>query len=337
MKRSLFSFSMLALLVGTQAAAWGLTVRVQGAKALPGDTPDVCVYLDQNDGTVSGLQVDLYWDSSCLSVDRSSGDQAACVMNPETGRSTFQTRVLGSDRMRALMVNLSDPSPMPPTVSQLFCCQFRVSAAAEGRTCGVTPSNIVLSDRQGQRLPFTAVGGSITVARGSDERGLGSGGMGPGGVMAPGAVQGGSTGGATTGGTGAPGEGGPAIAPAAPVRGGAPAGAPPAPAVAPAPMVPPPAQGAPAGGGEESVSTPEAVVATPEATLAPTPAATPEITKPTAAPTRLDQATPEKKPDKVGTTTPEMKKSPPVGTPTAATAARTPQKKPKARKSPTPR
>jgi|GEM_PF-5466242 len=126
-------------------AAMGLTVQVQGASASPGDTPDVCVYLPDSDGTVAGVQLDLFWDSSCLSVDRSSGDQAACVMNPETKRSTFQTRVLSEGRLRAVLVSLNDVSPIPANVRQLFCCQFRVSPNAGGRTCGV--SQLVQRDR----------------------------------------------------------------------------------------------------------------------------------------------------------------------------------------------
>ncbi|GBD27546.1 hypothetical protein HRbin30_02897 [bacterium HR30] len=335
MKKYTLVFGLVVLWGAMQGSAWGLTLRVQGAQALPGDTPDVCVFLDGNDGTVSGLQVDLTWDSSCLSIDRSSGDQAACVMNPETGRSTFQTRVLASDRMRALMVSLHDTSPMPATVNQLFCCQFRVSAAAGGRTCGVTPANVVLSDPRGQRLRFTGVGGSITVARGRDEPGMGTGGVAPGGAMVPGVVQGGGSGGATAGGAGAPGEGGRAVAPAPAAVGGAPGGVPPVPAAAPVPAMPAAVQGAPAAVGTEGGATPEALAATPETPAQATPVGTPKEKRPTPAPTGPTKPAVAETPPKAATPSPEVKKTPAAGTPTAAAAVKTPHKKPKGRKSPT--
>lgn len=308
---------ILVTLASAVGPVWGLTLRVQGTNAFPGDTPDVCVFLDNNDGTVSGLQVDLVWDSSCLSVDRSTGDQAACVMNPETGRSTFQTRVLASDRMRALLLSLNDTSPMPRTVNQLFCCQFRVSAAAGGRTCGVNLTNVILSDPKGQRLQSTGVGGSIVVARARDERGVGTGGVGTGaGVAAP-AVSGGSGGVAT-------GESEPSGAPVAPggpgAAGPAPAGAPPAPVGVPAQAPPAPAVNVPAEAAVEGEMTPEPTVQS-------TPGRTPKATKPTPAATPPTKATPAGTPPKADTPNTGTEKTPTAGTPLPGAEARTPRTK----------
>ncbi|MCX8073573.1 MAG: hypothetical protein N3C12_14175 [Candidatus Binatia bacterium] len=307
------------MLVGSlfSAQAFAITLRVQGANASPGDTPDVCVYLDENDGTVSGLQVDLVWDSSCLTVDRGMGDQGACVMNPETGRSTFQTRVLANDRLRALMVSLNDTTPMPESVHQVFCCQFRVSPAAGGRTCGINVANVILSDRKGQRINVTGVGGSITVARAGDQGGVPVGGTGSGGVIAPAIVGGGQSG---MGSGGAAAGAAPAAPPAAGVSGGAAPAA--APAVAPAPAVQaPPAAGVPA----QVAPAPAEVMAgaTPQAEGTAQPAvATPEPTAAGTAPTK--PASLAKTPAAVGTPTPEGKKSPAQATPAGATPAGSP-------------
>lgn len=316
---------IVAVVVGAawfaSESAMGLTVQVQGASASPGDTPDVCVYLPDNDGTVAGVQLDLFWDSSCLSVDRSSGDQAACVMNPETKRSTFQTRVLSEGRLRALLVSLNDVSPIPANVRQLFCCQFRVSPNAGGRTCGVNLSNVIASNSNGQRLSVTGVPGSIAVAGGAQAGGVRAGGVGPGKVMAPAVIEGGSAPQApvAAGAGGGPGAGGPAVAP---VQGGAVGAAPPAAPAVPAvpagapgavPVAPQPAMQAEPAAAEGEAAPQGTAAATPASTEKPAP--TKEATKATS---------PAKTPGGVGTPTPEIKKSPVGPTPAGATPAATP-------------
>lgn len=289
----------LAMLMGgvcsvVATGAWALSLVVEGGSAAPGDTPDVCVSLADNDGNVSGVQVDLFWDSSCLTVDRTSGDQPACIVNRETRRS-LNARVLSSGQVRVLLLSLTDATPMPASVRQLFCCQFRVSRQAAGRTCGINMSNVIASNAAGQRVPISGVPGSIVVRGGAQAGGVGAGGSGPGSAMRPGAaVEGGAPSAASGGSGGAPAAagGGPAVAPV-------PAGRVPAPPVGGAmPQMP------------ESGTT---AAATEETTSESSPAVTPEATKPTAG---TAQATKVASPG----TTPEHKGSPTA----AATPARSP-------------
>ncbi len=201
-------------------AARAVTLVVQGGEVSPGDTPDVCVAMPDNDGTVAGLQLDLVWDSSCLAVDTAFGKEGACVVSPGV-QKTLHSNVRSPGSLRILLLSLSDTSTIPAGVTQLFCCQFRVSPAASGRTCAVSLSGAIASDPNGNRLgSLRTVPGAIAVRRPSAEE---MGGAAPGAasrpVVVPPVV-----------------EGGPASAPApADVRGSQPA----APAAAPvAPVVP---------------------------------------------------------------------------------------------------
>ncbi|GIW45657.1 MAG: hypothetical protein KatS3mg077_2939 [Candidatus Binatia bacterium] len=322
MKRYAWTLSIGVLWACAASAALAATVRVQGTSASPGDTPDVCVFLDNNEGNVAGLQADLFWDSSCLTADRSTGDQAACVVNPDTGRSLFQTRILSAGQMRVIMASLNDTSPMPASVSQLFCCQFRVSEKAAGRTCGVNLSNVILSDPGGQRLPVNGVPGSIAVRGGAQERGVRASGSGPGSVMVPAVVEGGAAPAAPAAGAGTTGGAAPA-APVAPAVGAAPAVAPAAPV---APVVP--QMQAPAAAGAEGAApagaTPEERAEATAASPAPTPAAT-KATPAATAPVR--GTPPATAAQAVGTPTAEAKQSPAA----PSREAKTPHKKSKER------
>jgi len=232
----------LGLLV-LASSAQALTFVAQGGEASPGDTPDVCVSLADNNGMVAGFQMDLVWDSSCLTVDTASGSEGACFvvsdgLRNKSIRSSLQG---GGNSLRILVLSLSDTAPIPASVRDLFCCQFRVSPAAAGRTCGVSVSNVIASDPAGNRISgVRAVPAAITVRRpdaysGGPGPGLGAG---AGVAPAPVVVEGGRAAPGTSGGAAEP-------APAAQPRPAVPVvpGAVPAvPAAEPAGVPVPPAQ-----------------------------------------------------------------------------------------------
>lgn len=138
-----------------------LSIRPEsGEIRLPGDHVNICLYLDVNTGNVSGLQADVLWDPQCLALAAIVDDRASCAVEPDTGRSTFDTRVLGPGRLRMLMVNLFDTSPIESEVTRLACCAFR--AVGRGKTsCEVYLDAVVASDPRGQRLPVKVRHGSV--------------------------------------------------------------------------------------------------------------------------------------------------------------------------------
>ena len=327
---------MVVAMLGLFAAevAQALTFVVQGGQASPGDTPDVCVALPDNDGTVAGFQMDLVWDSSCLSVDQASTNEGACFANPEARRAMFRTSLRGNNGLRILALNLTDTSPIPAGVRDLFCCQFRVAPAAGGRTCAISVSEAIASDPKGNRLPnVRSVPGAIAVRGGAEERGARAPFAGPGAVMMPPVVEGGAAPRQAEGGSGSA----PAPAPrasgggvsTAPVQGVAkpvaPAGvsaephAPEAPPVALVPAEPVRPEGIPAmaaEGGATPEATPQGEEPLGTSVTTGTPGRTPSpIATPPAAPTPQAQPTGGATP--AGSPKPRENESP-QGTPTPA-------------------
>ncbi len=304
-KSSALLLTSFALLAQTALA---VTVVVESTNATPGDTPYICVNLPDNDGQVSGIQMDLSWDPSCLNIVTQSATEGACAVNPATNRTTFRTRVNAGNSMKVLMFNMSDTTPIPASEQQLFCCQFQVSPAAAGRTCGINLSNVIASSATGTRLPVSPRPGTITVggARG-DSQMHGGGGL-PGALVIPPIVTGGEAPAPAAGsaGTGAAGSG--AAAPAA-GRAVVPA-APAAPAVPAAPEVPeiPAAEPVPDGAAPAATVGAEHVAGTPATDT--TPRRTPAAGSPTVKSTVKETAKP------IGTPTPEAHKTDHKDTPT---------------------
>ena len=131
-----------AVCAGMMAACVLCTDRVLLA-ADTGST-DVCVTLNNSNGRVSGLQLDLTWDPSCMSAQTAEGDAAACSSNPST-RKNVQTKLFANTpTMRALFLSVSDTSPVQD--DELFCCRFTV--AQSGSCCSLSVSNLILAGRQ---------------------------------------------------------------------------------------------------------------------------------------------------------------------------------------------
>lgn len=138
----------------------GLTVAVQDAAASADGTAKVCVRLENNSGNVSGMQMDLKWDPACLRAGESAAEPK-CTMNPAAQRAMFRAVVRNPGSLRVVFLNLTDTTPMPASVGELFCCEFRVAEGSSGRKCSVDVTNAIASDPKGVRLPIGVRGGSV--------------------------------------------------------------------------------------------------------------------------------------------------------------------------------
>jgi len=301
----------IGVIAVTALRASAVTVAVDGS-----GFPTVCFALTDNNGQVSGIQMDIGWTNGCISANPGGNSgEAACDVNPQTNRTTFKTRVSpGGNSMRVIMLNIADTTPIPANVSQLFCCSF--SAGSTGGTCPISLSNTIASDPKGTRLPVSTINGAVTVS-GSGQSGN-SGGVGSGPAIAPppavvgGApaapVGGGGTGGTGTSGTTSNPSGGGTTTRAG--SAGSVPGAPGAPAVPAVPGAQAPAE----------VPAPAGVIPAAEQTVnAELKKFTPGTPKPTPAkdtPTAKAKATAKETPQPKGTPTPEKKQSP-KKTPTA--------------------
>src|SRR5690242_13803147 len=83
------------LLIGTRLCAQN-AVAVQSQQAPAASSIDVCVTMSGSGGRVSGIQMNMDWDSQCLQITTGNGDEGSCQKGPDTGRDTFKTRVHGN-------------------------------------------------------------------------------------------------------------------------------------------------------------------------------------------------------------------------------------------------
>jgi hypothetical protein len=110
---------------------------------------DVCVAMAGSNGMVGGLQMELSWDSACMTAALATGNAAQCTSNPSTGKSV-ETGLLSDAEMRVLFLSLSDTSPVPD--GDLFCCKFAVAQSQAGSCCSVELGNLILAGLTGHRI-----------------------------------------------------------------------------------------------------------------------------------------------------------------------------------------
>ena len=141
--------SILAILC--LSACGGGDSRQHAAAQVSAQLPstDVCVAMAGSNGEVGGLQMDLTWDSACMTAARATGNAAKCTSNPSTGKSV-ETARLSDAEMRALFFSVSDTSPVPD--GELFCCRFAVAPSQAGSCCSVNIGNLILADPTGGRI-----------------------------------------------------------------------------------------------------------------------------------------------------------------------------------------
>jgi len=330
------------------AAAPVALVLCAGSVTRAAAAGNLCIAMADSNGQVAGIQVDLKWDSACMSPNQGSGGMAQCTADPATGKQV-RASVRPGPTLKAILFSMTDTNPFGD--GSLFCCSFTRSSSAGSACCGLTMGNILGSDSTGKAIAandFTLVATMDGQTCAASQAGSGgqqrpvAGGLqgGGGGVVAPPAVSGGApapvpqapvagagatTAGGTTGG-GAAKAAAPVVgvAPVVPGAGGVPAGSG---AGAPAPE-------APAGMDQVQRALEQfrgAATAPTEAT-APRAIATPERTRAAGTPTAKTRATEAHgTPTAAAEKTPEANKTPqatPQGTPEATPLA-TPKAKPR--------
>jgi hypothetical protein len=121
---------------------------------------DVCVAMTGSKGEVGGLQMDVSWNSTCMTAARAGGSDAQCAPNPSTGKSV-QTALLSDAYMRALFLSLSDQGPVPD--GELFCCKFAVASSQTASCCSVEIGNLILAGPTGSRIDGPNVAVQVSV------------------------------------------------------------------------------------------------------------------------------------------------------------------------------
>lgn len=128
---------------------WGLAIAacvMSPVAAAPARTAatDVCVIMTGSNGQVSGLQLDLSWDPTCMTAERGAGDAAKCNANPATGKSVQTKLFPNNSTLRALFLSVSDTSPVPD--DELFCCRFTFTSAQANPCCVARIDNLILAN-----------------------------------------------------------------------------------------------------------------------------------------------------------------------------------------------
>jgi hypothetical protein len=156
--RVLLASAAAAALFGGARPASAASIQVGSAKAVPGQSTEICVFLKDSGARVAGVQMDLGWDGSCLTPDLAGGGAATCRANPATGKRV-QSSLKGST-LKVFFFSITDLRPIPD--GELFCCSFTLARSASAPCCSVTISGVRGSTGRGQPITdITASGGSI--------------------------------------------------------------------------------------------------------------------------------------------------------------------------------
>jgi hypothetical protein len=129
-------------------AATALFLSAAGAPAMAGN---LCVSMSGSGGQVAGFQLDLKWDSGCMSADKGSGDSARCTADPSTGKDVHSSLKAGPGNLRALFFSMSDTNPIGD--GDVFCCSFTRSSTSGNACCGLSMGRVSGSDSTGRSIP----------------------------------------------------------------------------------------------------------------------------------------------------------------------------------------
>jgi hypothetical protein len=136
--------------LGTLAMTAAL-LPIRSASAQP---TDVCVAMENSDGQIAGIQLEMKWDGSCMSADLGGDNKPKCNADPNTGKDVLANLRAGPTLL-ALMFSMSNTSPMPD--GPLFCCDFTYLKPGGG-CCGLSVGRVLGSDPAGrQDASFTLV------------------------------------------------------------------------------------------------------------------------------------------------------------------------------------
>jgi len=169
-----------------------LTVQLGSVSAQP---TDVCVAMENSDGQIAGIQLEMKWDGSCMSADLGGDNRPKCSADPNTGKDV-QANLKAGPTLLALMFSMSNTSPIPD--GPLFCCDFTYLKPGGG-CCGLSVGRVLGSTPEGrQNASFTLVTsvggyactespGELPAARGPAAPRVPAGGGAPPAVSVPGA------------------------------------------------------------------------------------------------------------------------------------------------------
>jgi hypothetical protein len=101
-----------------------------------------CVVLNSGGEQVAGVQCDLTWNPSCVSLE------GKCAANLTHGKTLNQAR-RGDSGMRAILLALDNLDPIPD--GELFCCTFK-TLKCDGGCCAINIENALGSTPQGGAL-----------------------------------------------------------------------------------------------------------------------------------------------------------------------------------------
>jgi hypothetical protein len=146
-RTALVAASILGILC--LSACGGGDSQQHAAAQLSAESPstDVCVAMAGSNGEVGGLQMDLSWDSACMTAEQVTGTAAQCASNPSTGKRV-QTALFSDTQMRVVFLSVSDESPVPD--GELFCCRFAVAPSQAGSCCSINVTDLILASPTGR-------------------------------------------------------------------------------------------------------------------------------------------------------------------------------------------
>lgn len=130
-------------------------VTVSSAAASPGQSAQVCVSLSRANNEMSGLQMDLSWDPSCMSADPGVGNAAHC-QSYVSGKNVHTAISPNSPMFRALVFAITNQGPIPD--STLFCCSFTMAASPSSSCCSIAVTNMRGSTANGKAITDISAG-----------------------------------------------------------------------------------------------------------------------------------------------------------------------------------
>jgi hypothetical protein len=148
------AWPFLMLLFSTVIAANSAGLSISTSAAAPGAGVFVPITFESQSSSVAGIQFDLLYDSSALSLRVTVGD----IMR--TSGKTLSLREIAPGQMRFLVVGLNQNSIADGTLIHLFA---NVNVNALGGTYSLQLLNVVASDPSANAVTVTTVDGSITV------------------------------------------------------------------------------------------------------------------------------------------------------------------------------
>jgi hypothetical protein len=152
----------LVCVAALPSATQAITIGVQASGGTPGSSVEVQVVLTGSNGLAAGMQTDISWDPSCVSVAM-GGDTAQCYGNSQIPKQLTTKLQSGASSLRALFFSMTDVDPIKDAV--LFTCQFNIDPATTASQCPITLSNVIVSDSKGGRLPATAASGVVQITQ----------------------------------------------------------------------------------------------------------------------------------------------------------------------------